>query len=485
MKSDRSGYFLPPLASEISNMKRTANFLSVFCFLLLNPASADSKEVETIAVTITPRSPSPDLLDVRLLPSAADLEQGNAAPVMLRITWEQQAFMTGKIYEIRDVSELPFTDAKSQEFPFDHFAGELQRAGRMSDADWEYPLDSDSPWEIMLPDVQGLRNFVGYGMKIWINQRIAKGEIYEACRGVETQLACVRHIGRTPLLVNQLVAASIGNMALGRVEIIQQQPNCPNLYWSLELLPDSLSNYTEALQRESRMLRQSMPSLGKNLPEIGSPQWIKAGDQFIKLMEVSVGIRYTSTEALALQKQVSAHAVTQLKSASRFTNEDIAKMSDSERILRWVLRVNDNLSSRLECVFSLPAPQAIPRLQAISQEITALEKVSGAPGTPFFNNSAGLYVSLTRFDRHVKVLQVIEALRDHAANNDGELATNLSQLRLPAPNDPLTNQPFDYKIVEDTAILRWDTDLPGGDGPIKEYKITVAKPTAGIADSKQ
>lgn len=49
-----------------------------------------------------------------------------------------------------------------------------------------------------------------------------------------------------------------------------------------------------------------------------------------------------------------------------------------------------------------------------------------------------------RLQQQLALLQAIEALRDHMAAHDGKLPEQLSELRLPAPNDPVTMQPFEY-----------------------------------------
>ena len=51
------------------------------------------------------------------------------------------------------------------------------------------------------------------------------------------------------------------------------------------------------------------------------------------------------------------------------------------------------------------------------------------------------------------MLQIVEALRDHAAHHDGVLPATLDQMALPAPVDPMTNQPFGYQVSGSTATI--------------------------------
>ena len=81
---------------------------------------------------------------------------------------------------------------------------------------------------------------------------------------------------------------------------------------------------------------------------------------------------------------------------------------------------------------------------------------TGISVTPFPENGVEVYLATRRFDRRVKALQTIEAIRDHLALR-GQLPASLAELPLPAPLDPLTNQPFAYQVEDKSATLRTPT----------------------------
>lgn len=66
---------------------------------------------------------------------------------------------------------------------------------------------------------------------------------------------------------------------------------------------------------------------------------------------------------------------------------------------------------------------------------------------------AQVVLSCRNFERRVKFLQTLEAIRDYSSQHDGALPTSLDQLRLPAPNDPFTGQPFEYSFDGSTSRL--------------------------------
>ena len=79
------------------------------------------------------------------------------------------------------------------------------------------------------------------------------------------------------------------------------------------------------------------------------------------------------------------------------------------------------------------------------------------------------------FDRMVKQLQVVEAIRDHTART-GQLPKDLGDLTLYAPHDPLTGQPFDYSISSTLAVLS-TPKIPGVEEALqqsKSYRLKVA-----------
>jgi hypothetical protein len=77
---------------------------------------------------------------------------------------------------------------------------------------------------------------------------------------------------------------------------------------------------------------------------------------------------------------------------------------------------------------------------------------------PAVNSARGAQV---RLEREIAALQIIEALRLHAAAHDGQLPGSLSDISsVPIPNNPATGKPFEYRLTGKTAVL----ELPPSDG---------------------
>jgi hypothetical protein len=85
--------------------------------------------------------------------------------------------------------------------------------------------------------------------------------------------------------------------------------------------------------------------------------------------------------------------------------------------------------------------------------------------------------SQARRDQYLDTLRCIEALRMHAAENDGKLPARLEDIKLPLPVDPVTGRSFQYKLEAGIGHLR-GTPLPGHEeNPYLNvrYEITIRK----------
>jgi hypothetical protein len=77
-----------------------------------------------------------------------------------------------------------------------------------------------------------------------------------------------------------------------------------------------------------------------------------------------------------------------------------------------------------------------------------------------------------RLDRHVAVLQCIEAIRHFAATHDGKLPDNLASItEMPLPEDPVTDKPFVYKIDKAGATLEGLIPKGGNEKDTIRYEL--------------
>jgi hypothetical protein len=389
-------------------------------------------------------------LQFHLLPSEEEQENGNAVPILLRLPWEQNQFMRDVYPKLHEFEEMNLDDPRLHQLQFDHFAGQILRAGSMRYAEWEFPLRSSKPWLILLPDIQGLRHFIRSGMSAWIKQRMAKEDSESALAGIQSQLACGRHCASLPLMVCHLVGLSIANTAFDNWELAIQSGDYPNLYWSFAALGPTLHDLGPMVRWE---LWASPSRLNTPLPPIGDKRWEQIASDYIEALGEERSEPYTSREEDELLQGMDQLAIQEFSKSSRFSKEDVAKMSRQERVMRWRYLVYCRMRAFIEPLnnqTSLQILAAKSRFEAEFKDIPAKIK-SDASHFP------QAILSCRGFERRVRFLQTIESLRDYASDHQGRFPAKLEDLTLLAPNDPFTEKPFLYEANGKEARLRQES----------------------------
>lgn len=462
---------------------------------------------EPVELTITPRAVEQPLLKYRLLPAEFELKDGNAAPVLLRMIWDQVPYMKS-IYgtEKLDVAlGLSLDDPKLVEtgtLSFDIFYSFMKDAAYLRSADWEYPIRREHPMaSILLPDAQGSRQLAGKGLSIWIRYHIAKGELEKAREGIAVGFAVSRHYARTPFVILQLLRAGLDGIMLDRVEELISQPECPNLYWSLTTLPQPLHESRPAVEFEERMFEFSLVGLDQldsewtgdpailrkirkdELDHLDDPRSQEEWDALYRatffLYAETGGIEPIDPKAAdQLRQRIITKARAELPSEVSGGITRVNKMSDAEVAVRWFAARHRALSQEITALMSLAPKEALPALGELQKKIKQFREENGLQTLFNLENPLNLYINLRRNNRRIALLRVIEGLRHYAAKHDGRLPHLLVDLKdTPAPDDPLLEKPFEYKFDGETATL----SAPGidvGDTKLAEYtyRIKVRKP---------
>jgi hypothetical protein len=434
-------------------------------------ACGQSDAVTKKTIRLQPQSAQAGKTLFHLLPSEEEQEAGNAVPVLLRMVYEQQPFMQEVYPKLNDYAVMELDDPKLKEFSYGSFARQLIRAGSMSYADWQYPLRSDRPYHILLPDVQSQRMLAGRGMTGWIKRLLAEGKTEEALICIKAQMACGRHCAATPVIVCHLVGLAIANFAFENIELAIQQGDCPNLYWSLASLPPTLHDLGPMVRWE---LWASPTSSSEESPPIGDAKWKELAARFVENYGEAVAERYTPEEGLKLQNQISDLATKQLPETFGFSSTEIERMSKEELIMRWIHMQNNRFRNHVEPLTYLRPLQVIEAKKRIESDVNELLAKTGAKSSPFpVVIPQGILICRT-FERRVKLLQTIESLRDYASKHNGEFPKSLGELDLPAPNDPFTEMPFEYEWTSEGAKLR-QAEVEGFKTQLFEYELLSPK----------
>jgi hypothetical protein len=352
------------------------------------------------------------------------------------------------------------------------FYNELKRAAFRRDASWEYPIqEAQSPYLILLPDVQGLRGFLGLGLSARIRYHLSKGELDKAREGILVGLANGRHLAKTPFYVNQLVVLAIHRTMLDRTDELIAQPNSPNLYWALTTLPNSLLDLDRAASLEGSGFAMTFPAVSELDRPRDANEWSKMADQLIELLQLLGEIpkpEQPKADASVVQNFVQrlhpagqAHLMglvkrsrAELPELLQTSKEKVAAMSDEEATVRWYVYHRLARDQHAAAVLSLSPREAWPQLRQVQEEFRSLREMTGAKGFDFLD-PVSIYIASWSLKRKIQSLRIIEAVRHHLAAHDGQLPETLDDIKdFPIPLDPLTDQPFRWDVDGKTATLK-------------------------------
>lgn len=472
-------------------------------FFVLFGSSLPAEEPKPIELVIEARTIESPVLKYRLLPTEPELKPGNAVPILLRLPWEQTPWMTKVYPTLHEWNERPLTApewADSKGVLPDSFFSEMKRAAFRREAQWEYPIyETQTPYMILLPDVQGLRQFLGNGLSAQIRYHLSRGELDRAREGILVGLANSRHLAQTPFYVNQGVAMAIQRTMLERTDELISQPHSPNLYWALSTLPDSLIELDRAASLEGNIFALTFPAANDlDHHSRDAKEWSKMARQLVELLELleeipaaerpkengSVVDQFLKNLNFGEKSRLSElikHARAELPELLKIPAEKVAAMSDDEAGVRWYVHkrlARDQLKS---AALMLPPREAWPQLKRVQAETKEMREKTGAKGVDFFEPTA-LFIATWSQQRKIQALRVIEAVRHHLATHDGKLPKTLDEIQdLPIPLDPLTGQAFVWSVDGQTAVLKApplpaDVVEPGSasaNSSVLEYRLRV------------
>lgn len=439
-------------------MKRFA-WMVLFSLLLPFGAwplrGADPKQV---VVEITPKAIETPVLKYRFVPREDELKPGNAVPILLRLPWEQQNWMQKVFPKLHEWDQVPLSDPKWKDFTDlpERFFEDMKRAAFRREAQWEYPLGEVPAMFILLPDLQGLRNFLGYGLSAKAKYHLSQGQIDETIDVIKVGITNGRHIAQTPFVINQLVAAAIERSMLDRTVDLIGHPKSPNLYWALSSIPKSILSIERSADLEGSILVMTFPFLSDLEKPRTDDEWRKLLNQQLSYLESSVGLIVPKGEAEKKKAFSAAEKVARrdLPALMGIAAEKVEKMTAEEVLIRWFAVNHARIDSRYNAYVTLPAREALPQLIKLNQDCFEFYKTFNGKFYDFFKNPLFNYMTLHSIYRRIQTLRIIEAVRHYAAGHEGKLPEKLDDITdLPIPLDCFTDKPFVWKVEGNVGTL--------------------------------
>ncbi len=443
---------------------RSVSSLTLLCVLTTtaalaaDPAPAKKPGDPAHELTISPRVIERPLTKYRLMPAEYELREGNAAPILLRLPWEQVPYFSKEVPNLAHYSEISLNDPVFKGNEIFPFFNRIKRAAYRKTADWQYPIGEEPFGDILLPDVQGARDVVGHGLSAWIRQRLAQGQLDQAREGIRVGLAVARHYGRTPFAITQLVCSAVDSIFVARIAELISQPDSPNLYWALTQLPRPLVDVRASVEMEERFLQMTVPGLD-DLKQIRTKEeWTARALAVIQFFRESDqnGRPEPGGNGAAFERVVKA-ARADLPAWTEGGTRRVEEMSDGEAALRWLLDVYNDLMGERAVVESMDPPVAFPRLAALYARNQDFQAALGVKRSYMMTALVNTYISPHKLEREIDALRIVEAVRHFAAGHAGHLPESLDKIAdLTIPNDPFTGKSFHYEVKDGVAVLSGD-----------------------------
>jgi len=464
-------------------------------------------DVQVIRMQVTPADEPTPAFKYRLTTLPHEQVPGNSVAHYMRAffeggvdrNWKQLRDKYGEaVYDWYGtdiaISALPMEKVREAARTFDGTVENYVRKGALCrDTDWGVSyVDIRGPEVIsfLLPEIQSMRQ-LGRALALHTRVAIADGEHDRAINEIRMSYRLGRDVGEQPILVSNLVGIAIcGITNITTTELIAS-PNSPNLYWALTELPRPQVSMRESMRLEmsigprmfevlndpeskertagewNSLWKRDIASFveqlgggwfefgGGNSPQAQIPPLLLgiAGYTHAKQRLVAWGFDEAEVEAMAVGQVLSIYSARTYAIASdELEKATYIEYTASEQLNR---HANDQLRA-MQLWGENPDREIIPIASMLLPAVQAAKKAS------------------FRHQRDIDSLRVIEALRMHAAQNDGRWPASLAEITcVPVPKNIATDEPFEYELIGDTAVLT----LPMSDGFHigKRFELTTAK----------
>jgi len=431
-----------------------------------------SKEQEIPRVTLHPMAEPRAPLKYRLLPPLLDCRPGNAA-----VWWNQLLFYDGTLLaeaEKRETIEkilkwmtIPIGSPREKEFlarepildklPENAFFAKLDYAARFDSCDWEFPWGN---WDILNPIVAELKALQHWGLLLAAkaHHEIADKKYDEALHTIQTGFALARHLGQRHTFISAMLGGVIATTIGYQVEQFIQQPDAPNLYWSLVMLPQPLVDFHISFEAEMNNVFFALPYLqGLEKKSLSKEQW----DEMLSRLLADCSKSHFDVP-LARITEGYPRAKRYLIDHGR-KKAEVEGMSRAQVILLYSTSFFRELRDDQYKALFLSYAECKTELQRLEVRV---REAQGQEIIPLATKSqvdlVGLKEAETRVPFIIARLRIFEALRIYAAAHDGQLPQQLADiLEVPIPVNPYDDKPFTYHRDGNRALLSVESGPKG------------------------
>jgi hypothetical protein len=455
----------------------------------------------TIRMEVTPADEPVPAFKYRLSLRPHEMVPGNSVLHYMRVfpeggidrTWKALHDKYGE--EIDDwygtsipISQMPLEKARDAARSFDGTVDHIRLGSQSRDTDWGRGWENMEGPEIiavLLPEIQASRS-MARAVSLQTRVAIADRNYDQALDLMRMNYRLGQDVAVEPILVCSLVGVAICGVSNNNAIDLIAAPDSPNLYWALTDLPKPMISMRDAVRTELALGPRMFAFLNADdTMQLSPGEWNALWSKgIVSFLTSGVNDRPTDRQLaelapMALGLAGYSHAKQRLVDWG-YQPEKVEAMPVGQVLSLYSTRTYQVVANAMERAWHVPLEDA-GSWERMADEYLDENRFGRGENRELLPVASMLLPAVSavrsagaRLERDFAALQVIEALRMHAARNDGKWPQRLSDVTcVPVPDNPATGEPFMYELEGGTAILT----LPKSDGfhIRRRYELTIAK----------
>jgi len=224
--------------------------------LLLTSATYANDELPWTELTFKPAKATETAQKLRLIPTAEEQTDADAAPLYQKAIQSLPADFNSK--QFSDWRKLP-----PDQLPAEQVEAEIKKLQPILDLISQAAKCKKCNWPFIKPEqvqqqhMDDLRKYrqIAFALDVQTRLQVAQGKYEQAIDTIKTSLTMAKNFGDAPALIQGMVGISIAALNQSRIEQFIQSDNAPSLYWALKDLPRPLVDINKAIKIETDNLK--------------------------------------------------------------------------------------------------------------------------------------------------------------------------------------------------------------------------------------
>lgn len=454
-------------------------------------------ETPSVELTLRPAAAPAPALKYRFVRDLSERKPGNAVPFYYRaIQLELEVRRNDKPETIekwiswleKKPHELPVAEVRAWLATRTQVLHELRTALGRERCDWDlrfHDLPGRESISFLMSEIQESRALARI-LQLEVRLAIAEGRHADAVAAIRDGFQLATDIDRAlPSLIADLVGLSIASVMRECVTDLIAADGSPNLYWALQTLPPQMVDFSSSIDFELDWPLRFLPFLrDAETAERSSEEWSRLLTEGLReVQEVDGPSRLPANEASIANRLLATGLV--LKNypfakrellAAGFEATRLERMPTAQVVAIFAARCQQHVRHELLKWIHVPYPEAHAGTERTMAQLIEDGYIGGSVGSPPQRDPLGIVsllvpaltqvrYAVVRGEQSHAGLLVIEAIRLHMAENNGQLPRTLADIKaVPVPLNPATGKAFPYRLAADHAELY----LPPADGRVPQ-----------------